>query len=289
MNVKTSIRFIRALAAAIGLLVLLGQCQPVPRPFANAHKGDFSAIQIGPRAGMMVLPVTGAVDRTVAARLAVAMTRALRRREITAGTKHGHRGSHRLQGDAVWAPDGRLRLTWRLHTPAGEETLQVAQQEAVSPDEWRLGEAALLDRLAGEAAEAIDRRLRRVERGEGRRIALAPVTMGAVTGTPGQGGVDLADAMRTALTEVGVPLSREPSGDGFTLLGRMRVENDGEARRVEIVWRLIRPDGREFGRISQANKVAAAQLSGDWRGLARAIAQAGAPGVLDLLQRDRGG
>jgi len=60
-------------------------------------------------------------------------------------------------------------------------------------------------------------------------------------------------------------------------------------REIQIVWHLIRADGREFGKISQANRIPAAQLKGNWRFLAQAIARAGAPGVLDLLRRDPGG
>ncbi len=282
------------LLAAVGILALFGQCQPVPKPFAAANKGDFSAIQIGPRAGMVVLPVTGTASPEVGGKLAAATARALRRREVTASTNHGHRGSHRMQGSAVLEPTGLLRLTWRLHTPGNVETMVLMQEDMVAPAAWRQGDAALLARLAGTAADAIDLRLRRQERGEGRRIALAPVTMGSMDGVPGQGGGELARAMRIALAEAGVSLLPEPSNDGFILLGSMHVApgggaSTGGARRIEIVWQLIRPDGREFGQISQANKVPAAQLSGDWRFLAQAIAEAGAPGVLDLLRRDRGG
>ena len=289
-----SVRRIFCFAFTVGLLALLGQCQPVPRPFAVAHEGDFSSIQIGPRAGMLVLPVTGAAGADMGGRLAAATARALRRREVTASTNYGDRGSHRLQGHAVLEPDGLLRLTWRLRTPGDVETMRLTQADMVAPAAWRRGDGVLLERLAGRAADAIDLRLRRQERGEGRRIALAPLTMGPVDGVPGQGGGELAGAMRTALAKAGVLLSRQPADDGFILLGSMNVASgDGDAaarsRRIEVVWQLIRPDGQQFGQVNQANEVSAAQLAGDWRELAQAIARAGAPGVLDLLRRDRGG
>ena len=287
MNVKTSARYICLPAVAIGLLALLGQCQPVPRPFAPDHKGDFSAIQIGPRAGMIVSPITGAVDEAVGTKLAAAMARALRQREITASTNPGHRGSHRLQGVAALGPVGLLRLTWRLRTPADVETLTVIQDEVVAPAALQQGKVALLDWLAGNAADAIDGRLRRQERGEGRRIALAPVTLGPLDGVPGRGSGQLARAMRAALARAGVPLSAEPLDDGLILLGSMHVAPGGG--RIEMVWHLIRPDGQELGQVSQANTVPAVELSGDWRELAQAIAQAGAPGVLALLRPNPGG
>ena len=84
-----------------------------------------------------------------------------------------------------------------------------------------------------------------------------------------------------------MPLSAEPLDDGLILLGSMHVAPGGG--RIEMVWHLIRPDGQELGQVSQANTVPAVELSGDWRELAQAIAQAGAPGVLALLRPNPGG
>jgi hypothetical protein len=289
MNVKTSIRRIYYLIVAAGLLALLSQCQPVPKPFAAAQKGDFSAIQIGPRAGVLVLPIKGTAELEAGSRLAHAMAKALRLHEITASTGKSHRRSHLLRGSIDMTPDGQLRLIWRLYNAAGEETMTVVQEETVRPIDWQQPNSALLARLADNGAAAIDRRLRREERGQGRRISLAPVALGPMDGVPGQGGRYLASAMQTALADAGVPLSEQPVDDGFVLLGSMRVTpSDGgtQYREIQIVWHLIRADGREFGKVSQANRVPAAQLKGDWRYLAKAIAQAGALGVLDLLRRD---
>jgi hypothetical protein len=292
MTVMTFARRLLRLLLPLGLLlplVLLAQCQPVPRPFAAAHKGDFSAIQVGPRAGMLVLPVNGAVASAAGGKLAMAMAKALRQREITAKTGQGHRRSHRLQGTAVFTGYGQLQLTWRLRTAGGEESMAAIQEEAVAPSEWRGADDGLFTRLAGNGAEAIDRQLRRRERGQGRRISLATVTLGPIAGAPGPGGGRLAAAMRAALIDAGVPLAEEPPDDGFILLGSIHAKPiDGNAQQVEITWQLIRPDGSEFGKVSQANRVPAAQLNGDWEALAQVIARAGAPGVLDLLQRDPG-
>ena len=292
MNVRTCIRRLHHLIVAAGLVALLGQCQPLPKPFAAAYKGDFSAVQIGPRAGLLVLPIAGTAELEAGSKLASAMATALRRHEVTASTGKGHRRSHALWGSTAMTGNGRLRLTWRLHNAAGEETMTIVQEEKVRLIDWQQPNSALLAQLATNGASAIDRRLRREERGQGRRISLAPVTLGSVDGVPGRGGRHLANAMLTALDDAGVPLTEEPADDGFILLASMRVTPSGSGprfRKLEIVWHLIRPDGREFGKINQANRVPAAQLQGDWRRLAQAIAQAGAPGVLELLRRDPGG
>ncbi|MBT4488050.1 MAG: hypothetical protein HOK30_13905 [Rhodospirillaceae bacterium] len=285
---KTSARRIICFALALGLVSLLGQCQPVPKPFASLNKGDFSTIQIGPRAGVIVLPITGDLPEGVAVNLAEAMAKALRRREVTASTGQGHSRSHYLWCEADLISRDRLQLSWRLTGSEHYETLTVTQTEEISSKAWLRGDDALLQSLAGKAADQVDRQLRRRERGQGRRIAFAPVTIGPVDGVPGQGGRKLAAAMQAALADAGVPLSDSPLDDGFILLGSMHVSPDGTDQRIEMVWHLIRPDGREFGTISQANTVPRAQVSGDWGNLASAIAKAGAPGVRDLLRRDPG-
>jgi len=216
------------------------------------------------------------------------MAAALRQREITAATAHGHRRSHHLRGEAAWLSTQQLRLTWRLFGPDGTQALTFDQDTATPPAAWQNGDPALLARLANVAADTVDRRLRGQERGQGRRIALASVTMGPVDGVPGPGGRQLAAAMHAALRAAGVPMSDDAKDDGFILLGSMHVSPDGAGQRIEMVWHLIRPDGREFGKVSQANTVPKGQLGGDWHHLARAIARAGAPGVRDLLRRDPG-
>lgn len=275
------------LAIGVGLLLSLGQCQPVPKPFASEHKGNFSAILIGPRAGIVVSPIAGRIPGDVARKLADAMARALRGREITASTTHGHSRSHRLLGTATLIAYDQLRLAWRLTTTDNTETLAVTLTEEIAPKAWQEADHALLQRLAENGADAVDRNLRQQERGRGRRIALAPVTLGPLDGIPG-GGAELAMAMRDALMDAGVPVSDNPTDDGFILLGSMRVSPDGTGQRIEMIWHLIRPDGREFGTIRQANTVPFEQLAGNRQNLARTIARAGAPGVQNLLRRDPG-
>ncbi len=288
MTVKTSIHPFKILLPVLGLMFLLTQCQPVPRPFAALQKGDFSAVQLGPRAGVVVMPLTGELPDGVGPGLAEAMADALRAREITASTGRGHRRSHRLHGEVKLASKDELEFEWRLQRPDKTVALSLTRKEGISQVGWWEGDAQLIKRLANSAADAIDLQLRRQERGEGRRNALAPVTIGPVDGVPGDGGVRLAAAMREALADAGVPLSESPLEDGFILLGSMHLGPDGPDRRIELTWHLIRPDGSEFGTVSQANSVPRGQLSGDWRSLARAIAEAGAPGVRDLLRRDPG-
>jgi hypothetical protein len=270
----------------------LAQCQPAPRPFAQAHRADFAGVEVAPRAGLVVRPVAGLANPDSATTLAELLAKELRRREITASTGPGHRRSHHLRGEISARPTGAemvLDIVWQVAAADGGETGRFRHRDSVQAAVWRSGDDALLQRLARDGAVVIDRGLRRVERELGRPNALAGVTMGPVDGVPGVDGPRLAAAMRHALSEAGAPLLPEPADDGLVLLGSVHLTPRGADRRlVEVTWHLIHPDGRELGRVSQANEVPTHQLSGSWRGLASDIARAGAPGVLRLLRRGSG-
>ena len=111
------------------------------------------------------------------------------------------------------------------------------------------------------------------------------VVLASVNGAPGDGDLKLSRSMRRALDDFGVLLVPVPDDSTPLLMGSVHVGPPAAgSRRVEIVWTLIRPDGSEVGRIDQANDLPRAQAEGDWSVLADAIADAGAPAVVQLLQ-----
>lgn len=111
------------------------------------------------------------------------------------------------------------------------------------------------------------------------------VVLAAVNGAPADGDLKLAHAMRQALDQAGVLLVPVPDDSTPLLMGAVHIEPAGELRRrVEITWTLIRPDGHEVGHVGQADELPTAQAEGDWTVLAQAIADAGAPAVVELLR-----
>jgi chemotaxis response regulator CheB len=55
--------------------------------------------------------------------------------------------------------------------------------------------------------------------------------------------------------------------------------------RLQVVWRLIGPDGQEIGSIKQANPVPAEVVNKQFPALAVAIAEGGADGLVALLSQ----
>jgi hypothetical protein len=58
---------------------------------------------------------------------------------------------------------------------------------------------------------------------------------------------------------------------------------------LEILWTVRDSEGEQIATLAQANAVEAGSLNGDWGGLARTIADAAAPDVVELWRRMPGG
>ena len=56
-------------------------------------------------------------------------------------------------------------------------------------------------------------------------------------------------------------------------------------QQVSVRWALLRPDGREVGKIDQQNAVPAGSLDRAWGDIAYAVAEAAAPGVAALIAK----
>lgn len=110
-----------------------------------------------------------------------------------------------------------------------------------------------------------------------------------VSGAPGDGNAALAKALAAALKVRGVRIARpdEPSdGERPTVAGTVRVVMAAAGQdRVEMVWRLIDPQGGEIGTVDQANMVRAGSLDGTWGAIAEAAADGAATGIAQLLKQ----
>ena len=59
----------------------------------------------------------------------------------------------------------------------------------------------------------------------------------------------------------------------------------GRNRPIEVIWAMLRPDGKELGRLNQRNTVSEATLKSGWGALSRSIAEAAAGAVGELIRR----
>ncbi len=265
------------LTLAAGVLVL-GACGQLPQPFA--HDGDETTTPevMRPADGAGVVVDASRCAGASAAALADAVIDALRRNEVPAGSTGGNRGSLRLT-----CAEGNGALGWTL-TGADGATLGDFAQAVSNPNLAAGGPgvfAALGDNAALEVLTLLGRDMPLLQSALRPTLVVTPVA-----GAPGNGDVALARAMQLALEWQGVTLALEPDDRAYLVLGSVAV-SDAEpgAQRVEVIWEVIKPDGQRLGVVSQANTVPHGALDGEWGPIAAAIAQGGAQGVIDLLDR----
>jgi len=266
----------------------LAACQPLPHPFADQAPPPLAAI-LTPRdsAGIHVEPVAG-VAAPFAGALAESLALALRNAEIPASTAGANKASYRLSGVAHLErlADGRegVAVDWELRT-ADERSLGHAAAAVPAADalSQRTQDAAA-QALAGQAAPAIARLIQEEPPAE---VGEPLVAIQTVIGAPGDGDRALKRAIDGALRRVHVPLVEKPADQAsFMLSGTVAVSPPQAGKQqVNVRWALLRPDGREIGKIDQQNAVPAGSLDRAWGDVAYAVAEAAAPGVAALIAK----
>lgn len=249
--------------------MVLGACGQLPQPFAH-NDGDATApTSLRPADATGVVVDGSRCDPTLGA----AVINALGDAHVPASAAGGNLGSLWLNCDS--GASGAA-FVWTLSGAQGA-TLGEFEQSAVA--------GASFDSLAHDAAARVLALL-------GRDIApsvAAPrpaLVVAPITGAPGNGRMALARAMAGALELRGATLAAEPGDHTLLVLGTV-VMSDAESgvQSIEVVWEVLKPDGRPLGIINQANILPAGALDGEWGDIAAAIADGGAAGVLDLLAR----
>lgn len=275
----------------LGLIALLAACQPVPRPFQADRKaptGDELAA-LGPRSGIVVVAPTGA-RANVTALLPGIVAEALLAQEVpaTALASPVRRFSLRSHVSTRFTRAGRadIAVRWTLRDPGGAIFATWDQRLTANAGAWRLADTPLLEDLADGAAakltaligpDAVDPRPP-TER--------TPVlAIGSVEGAPGDGGPALAQALLGTLRLRGFDARLDRAPGSFLVNARVTLTPGIGGDRVDIVWSVTGPGGRDVGTVRQSNLVPTGTLDGAWGDVAFAIAEGAADGILEALQR----
>lgn len=219
--------------------------------------------------------------------LAESLAAALRNAEIPASTAGANKASYRLSGVAHRArlADGRdaVEVDWELRA-ANERSLGRATAGIPAADLAEATAETAAHALAEQAAPIIARLIQEEPPAE---VAEPRLAIQAVNGAPGDGDRALARAIDGALRRVHVPLVEKPADPAsFVLAGTVAVSPpQGGKQQVSVRWALLRPDGKEIGKIDQQNAVPAGSLDHAWGDIAYAVAEAAAPGVAALIEK----
>ena len=114
---------------------------------------------------------------------------------------------------------------------------------------------------------------------------LAGLWVNPIENAPGDGNRSLTRAIKTAIKRAGIAIAGARRHAEFVLEGRFRLDRAKDGlQRVEIVWLVMTPDGREIGRATQKNLVETGTFSGSWGDVATLVADAALEGIQGVLQ-----
>jgi hypothetical protein len=110
----------------------------------------------------------------------------------------------------------------------------------------------------------------------------------AVLPVKGQGGNELAAAMRKQLKDAGWPVLSAARGDALSIQGSVGIDEATNGQQlVHLVWAVTTPKGARLGDIKQNNPVPAGSLDGGWGENAGFATQAAAEGIFKLIEKYR--
>ncbi len=119
-------------------------------------------------------------------------------------------------------------------------------------------------------------------------VRISTVSVTGVTGAPGKGNHELAEALRNVLKKAGWPVYRKPRRDSMSIAGRVEMGPRRKGgQRVRIAWTVKSPSGRVLGVIRQENTVEAGSLDAGFGPAAGVVAEAAADGIFQLLRKLR--
>ena len=112
------------------------------------------------------------------------------------------------------------------------------------------------------------------------------VVVAAVTGAPGDGGRSLPKALKKRLYKDGVKLANGGARNVYTVKGTVKLSSAGAGKEnIRIEWRVLDPNGKKLGTVSQQNTIPKGSLNGPWGAIADAAAGAAADKLKKFLPK----
>ena len=114
------------------------------------------------------------------------------------------------------------------------------------------------------------------------------LTVGSISGAPGDGNRALAQSLKTALAAKGARVSDTLPDGGWQVECAVTVSSlSATEDRVQLVWKLLDPSKKEAGTLTQENPVPKGRLAKKWGEVATFASEAAADGIWQIIQQIR--
>ncbi len=271
-----------------------------------------------------IAPVIGAPDN-IAKQIQSQLNAALAQRNIAVSPSSSTGADYTLRGYVVSSSEAngtKISYIWDVTDPTGKRVNRITGEEmapvSASRDPWQSVSPQVTQTIASKTAGSLSAWLPTQAPSTPavaqnttpppttatntppttapvQNVALAPGANAGVTalvptviGAPGDGSVSLTNAIQRELQRNGVGLANAPSGQNYTIEGKVKVSaaNSGK-QNIQIDWDVKDPAGKKLGTVSQKNDIPEGSLNGPWGPTANAAAAAAAQGILKLLPKTR--
>lgn len=282
-------RFKARLSIILALFVLAG-CGELPRPFAHSTvdtKNPLLVLRDG--AGLKVNPIVGAPGE-IAMRLADGLAVGFREANIAASAAPEFTGGYTLTGEMdpldTEARVADVKITWRLTDSAGAQIGTVEQKVSGEVAGWKSADPDLIEVVTARAVPPIAAFLQDAGPEAAPVEQKIKLSVGDIKGAPGDDGSTLKRALAHHLGQNGIEVNKSATSDALLIEGTVQLTDlrPGE-QRLAVVWVVSNANGKELGKVRQANTVPAATLKNRWGEVAFAIAGGASSGIVDLLKR----
>lgn len=278
-------------AASVLLVFTLVACETAER--TKSGSWPRSRAQVGENLGVRVDLLEGTAV-PMAKLLASAVVENLEKRDIPATAETEKQSRYVLKGRAEYDPNAKKKpfvalIHWTLVGDNNESVGTYVQGIKGTPVQWEFGDPRIIRRIGNNAAKPIAAMIRNdTDATEPSRRRGGALLVKAVKGAPGDGNQTLTEAMKISMRDADFNVTEDPRQAGFTLTGVVTVTPIvGNLERVRIAWSISTADGIEMGVAIQENQVPGGSLSGDWGGIAGAIATAAVDGLVQILEGSR--
>ena len=284
------LRFL-VLALALAVAALTTACGPLPRPFKPPPEFSFNPlVREVATSGIWIQTIDG-ISLPMSKLLAEAMAEGFENYSIGTTTEDRGNSRYRLKGRARINDDDpslpyMALIHWTLFDYHGKVIGTETQGITATRRDWDYGSPTIIKEVGDNGSEIIAAMIDKQEQGlKPVRPRLAGLWVNPVTNAPGDGDRSLTRAIKAVIKGAGIAVAEEKRYAEFVLDGRVRVDppNDN-LQRVEIVWAVRTPDGREIGRATQKNLVEAGTFAGPWGEVAQVVADAALEGIQGVLR-----
>ena len=263
------------------MALLAAACQPLP-PVMEREKAS-ALLALPGSVGVEVGRIEGAPPE-LEDRLRRDLEGALQRRGLPASRHGGNLLSYRLTGRVELAalPEGYAPagLDWELRAWDGRLAARFEQRVEG-------GAANALPALLEKLADGVARQVRadRPDEGEPARLK---ISIAPISGAVAEATAPLLRALEAALASGGLDVVPPAAPSHLHVFGSAETGPvHAGLRELRLGWTVVWSDGREVGRVDQANVVPAEWLAGAWTSIAAAAAEGAASGISDLVFKAR--